>query len=91
MRGRQKGQTKRMSMIKDPIIAPYQIQVEEDQYVLIDTEKNKPLGYYSQLDSAILKVSRMSLANSKDNYTLEGFIQSFNNIKNKLTQPFKNI
>ena len=50
MRGRQKGQTKRMSMIKDPIIAPYQIQVEEDQYVLIDTEKNKPLGYYSQLD-----------------------------------------
>ena len=43
MRGRQKGQTKRMSMIKDPIIAPYQIQVEEDQYVLIDTEKNKPL------------------------------------------------
>ena len=91
MRGRQKRQTKRMSMIKDPIIAPYQIQVEEDQYVLIDTEKNKPLGYYSQLDSAILKVSRMSLANSKDNYTLEGFIQSFNNIKNKLTQPFKNI
>ena len=91
MRGRQRGQTKRMSMIKDPIIAPYQIQVEEDQYVLIDTEKNKPLGYYSQLDSAILKVSRMSLANSKDNYTLEGFIQSFNNIKNKLTQPFKNI
>ena len=91
MRGRQKGQTKRMSMIKAPIIAPYQIQVEEDQYVLIDTEKNKPLGYYSQLDSAILKVSRMSLANSKDNYTLEGFIQSFNNIKNKLTQPFKNI
>ena len=31
MRGRQKGQTKRMSMIKDPIIAPYEIQVEEDQ------------------------------------------------------------
>ena len=91
MRGRQKGQTKRMSVIKDPVIAPYEIQVEEDQFVLIDTEKNKPLGYYSQLDSAILKVSRMSLANSKDNYTLEGFIQSFNNIKNKLTQPFKNI
>ena len=90
MRGRQKGQTKRMSMIKDPIIAPYQIQVEEDQYVLIDTEKNKPLGYYSQLDSAILKVSRMSLANQKENYTLSGFIESFNNIKNKLTNSINN-
>ena len=91
MRGRQKGQTKRMSIIKDPVIAPYEIQVEEDQFVLIDTEKGKPMGYYSQLDSAILKVSRMSLANTKEDYTLAGFIESFNNIKNKLTKPFKNI
>ena len=43
MRGRQKGQTKRMSVIKDPVIAPYEIQVEEDQYVLIDTDKDKEL------------------------------------------------
>ena len=91
MRGRQKGQTKRMSIIKDPIITPYEIQVEEDQYVLIDTDKDKPLGYYSNLDAVILRVSRMSLANSKENYTLAGFIESFNNIKNKLTEPFKNI
>ena len=91
MRGRQKGQTKRMSMIKDPIIAPYEIQVEEDQFVLVDTDKDKPLGYYSDLESAIKRVSRMSLANAKDEYTLAGFIESFNNIKNKLTEPFKNI
>ena len=51
MRGRQKGQTKRMSLIVDPIIAPYQIQVEEDQFVLIDTEKDKPLGYYTKLQN----------------------------------------
>ena len=91
MRGRQKGQTKRMSVIKDPIIAPYEIQVEEDQFVLIDTEKDKPLGYYSDLESAIKKVSRMSLANAREDYTLAGFIESFNNIKNKLTEPYKNI
>ena len=91
MRGRQKAQTKRMSTIKDPIIAPYEIQVEEDQYVLVDTEKDKPLGYYTNLESAIRRVSRMSLANAKDDYTLVGFIESYNKIKNKLTQPFKNI
>ena len=90
MRGRQKGQTKRMSMIKDPIIAPYEIQVEEDQYVLIDTEKEKPLGYYSDLTNAIHKISRMSLANAKEEYTLAGFIESFNNIKNKLTNSINN-
>ena len=90
MRGRQKGQTKRMSIIKDPIIAHYEIQVEEDQYVLIDTEKDKPLGYYSDLARAVERVSRMSLANAKEEYTLAGFIESFNNIKNKLTKTIKN-
>ena len=91
MRGRQKGQTKRMSIIKDPIIAPYEIQVEEEQYVLIDTSKDKPLGYYSDLTHVIDKVSRMNLANAKEKYTLMGFVESFNNIKNQLTKPFKNI
>jgi hypothetical protein len=91
MRGRQKGQTKRMSTIKDPIIAPYEIQVEEDQFVLIDTSKDKPLGYYTNLESAIRRVSRMSLANAKEDYTLVGFIESYNKIKNKITEPFKNI
>ena len=75
MRGRQKGQTKRMSIIKDPIISPYEIQVEENQYVLIDTEKEKPLGYYSNLSNAVQKISRLGLANQKEEYTLAGFIK----------------
>ena len=91
MRGRQKGQTKRMSKIKDPVIAPYEIWVEEDQYVLVDTAKDKPVGYFSHLNNAINKISRLGLANQKEDYTLAGFIESFNNIKNKLTEPFKNI
>ena len=90
MRGRQKGQTKRMSVIKDPVIAPYEIQVEEDQYVLIDTEKDKPLGYYSNLSNAVQKISRLGLANQKEEFTLAGFIESFNNIRKKLTNSIKN-
>jgi len=90
MRGRQKGQTKRMSKIKDPVIAPYEIWVEEDQYVLVDTDKDKPIGYFSHLSSAIGKISRVGLANQKEEYTLAGFIESFNNIKNKLTNSIKN-
>jgi len=91
MRGRQKGQTKRMSKIKDAAIAPYEIYIEEDQYVLVDTSKDKPVGYYSDMAHAINKISRLSLANQKEDYTLAGFIESFNNIKNKLTEPLKNV
>ena len=91
MRGRQKGQSKRMSKIKDPVIAPYEIWVEEDQYVLVDTAKDKPVGYYSNMANAISKISRLGLANQKEDYTLAGFIESFNNIKDQLTQPFKTV
>ena len=64
-KGRQKGQTKAKSIISDPLIAPYKITVEEDQYVLLDS-KNIPQGYYSSLDGAINKVSRNVIANKKD-------------------------
>ena len=46
-KGRQKGQTKIMSKIKDKVITPYELWLEEDQIVLMDMNKNKPMGYYS--------------------------------------------
>ena len=90
-RGRQKGQTKRVCKIKDKAIAPYEVCVDEDQFTLLNTDNDKIIGYYGSLEKAITKVSRLSLANSKEDYTLTGFIESFNNIKNQLTQPFKQL
>ena len=88
-RGRQKGQTKRVCKIKDEAIAPYEIWMDEDQFTLLNTDNGKTLGYYSELEKVILKVSRLSLANAKEDYTLTGFIESYNNIKDQLTKPFK--
>ena len=90
-RGRQKGQTKRVCKIKDTVIAPYEVWVDEDQFTLLNTDNDKIIGYYGSLEKAITKVSRLSLSNSKEDYTLTGFIESFNNIKNQLTQPFKQL
>ena len=88
-RGRQKGQTKRVCKIKDKAIAPYEVWVDEDQFTLLDTTNNKTIGYYSSLEKAITKVSRLSLANSKEDYTLTGFIESYKNIVEQLTLKFK--
>ena len=81
-KGRQKGQTKAKSIISDPLISPYKITVEEDQYVLLDS-KNIPHGYYSSLDGAINKVSKNVIANKKGTYTLSEYLEDYNNIKNK--------
>ena len=88
-RGRQKGQTKRVCKIKDEAIAPYEIWMDEDQFTLLNTDNGKTLGYFGSLEQVILKVSRLSLANAKEDYTLTGFIESYNNIKDQLTKPFK--
>ena len=90
-RGRQKGQTKIMSKIKDPILGPYELWLEEDQVVLMDTNKNKAMGYYGSLESAIKRISKLSLVSEQKDYTLAGFIESYNNITNKLTSKIKNI
>ena len=88
---RQKGQTKIMSKIKDEVIAPYELWLEEDQIVLMDMNRNKSMGYYGTLEGAIKKVSKLSLVTEETDYTLTGFIESYNNIVNKLTKNFKNI
>ena len=90
-RGRQKGQTKRVCKIKDKVIAPYEVWIDEDQFTLLNTDNNKTIGYFGTLEQVIVKVSRLSLANSREDYTLTGFIESYNNIKDQLTQPFKQL
>ena len=90
-KGRQKGQTKIMSKIKDDFLKPYELWLEEDQVVLMDINKNKAMGYYGSLEAAIRRISKLSLVSQQKDYTLTGFIESYNNIVNKLTQNFKNV
>jgi hypothetical protein len=90
-KGRQKGQTKIMSKIKDDFLIPYELWLEEDQVVLMDMDKNKAMGYYGSLEAAIKRISKLSLVSQQKDYTLTGFIESYNNIVSKLTQNFKNI
>ena len=87
-KGRQKGQTKAKSIINDPLIAPYTITVEEDQYVLLDG-KDIPQGYFTSLNAVIKKISRTLLANKREEYDFSEFIESYNQTASKLLTSFK--
>jgi len=88
-KGRQKGQTKIMSKIKDEVLNPYELWLEEDQVVLMDINKNKAMGYYGSLEAAVKRVASLSLVSKQKDYTLTGFIESYNNITNKITKKYK--
>tara|TARA_R100000657_G_C4556634_1_gene27267 strand:+ start:219 stop:494 length:276 start_codon:yes stop_codon:yes gene_type:complete len=88
-KGRQKGQTKIMSKIKDPILGHYELWLEEDQIVLMDTDRDKALSYHGNLEHAIKRISYLSLVSPKEDYTLTGFIESYKNIVEQLTKKFK--
>ena len=88
-RGRQKGQTKIMSKIKDPILGHYELWLEEDQIVLVDTNRDKALSYHGNLEHAVKKISYLSVVSKETDYTLTGFIESYKNIEEQLTLKFK--
>ena len=88
-RGRQKGQTNILSKIKDSVISPYELWLEEDQIVLMDTNKDKSLSYHGSLEHAVKKISYLSVVSKETDYTLTGFIESYKNIVEQLTLKFK--
>ena len=88
-RGRQKGQTKIMSKIKDPILGHYELWLEEAQIVLVDTNRDKALSYHGNLEHAVKKISYLSVVSKETDYTLTGFIESYKNIVEQLTLKFK--
>jgi len=89
-KGRQKGQTKARSIINDPSIAPFKILIEEDQYVLLDG-KDIPQGYYTSLDKIIYKISKVFMANKREEFSLSGFIVDYNKTKNEILDSFKEV
>ena len=88
-RGRQKGQTKIVSKIKDSVLGPYELWLEEDQIILVNALKEKSISYHGSLEHAIKKISYLSVVSQEEDYTLTGFIESYKNIVKQLTLKFK--
>jgi len=84
--GRVKGQTKSQSIISDPLLAPYEIQIDEYSYTVIDSSKNGNNfgGSFTELRSAVNKIIQYQLAAERDTFGLEMFIRRYENIKQEI-------
>ena len=85
-KGRQKGSIKKTSIIEDPALGDYKIIFDEECYnlVLVDpeTKKEKVIGYYTQLSSALKRVVKSQTLERKPVYTIREYL---NELETSLT------
>jgi len=88
---RKKRERKKVSIINDPMIAPYYISKDEYNYTIYESVINaksidKMVGHYTSLSGALAKLSELQL-NLKPQYdSIQEYIKEYNEKYNKLNQ-----
>ena len=87
-RGKQKGHQKTMMTIKDEVLSPYYITLDESQYTLMTEGSTLPVGYFSNLSNALRRVSRLLTVNESNQGTvnLSEFISRYEEVTQKVNQ-----
>jgi hypothetical protein len=87
-KGRQKGSIKKTSTISDPLLGDYKIVFDDSSYNLIftepDTQKEKVIGYYTQLGNALKRVVRNQTIEKKPTYTIKEYLNELETTLNNL-------
>jgi hypothetical protein len=93
MAGRQKGSTT-LNFIKDPILEPYFIQIDDYNYALCKmntTEGNKgyetKIGFYSDLGNCLNAMVRNQIAQQSFK-SLQDYITQYKELQNRLINHF---
>lgn len=89
-RGRKKGFTTKKSSIIDPLLGDYRIIIDTNCFNLIFTDpinkKEKNVGYYTQLNNALLKIVKSQTIEKKPTYTLKEYLTELETTLNNLKQ-----
>jgi len=77
-KGRPKGQISKTCLIKDELIAPYEIHVDKYNYILINGDTTQTVGYYTNLSyavKAVLKKRFIPEDGDGNTYTIKEYIE----------------
>jgi hypothetical protein len=75
--------TGKNTFIEDPLLGDYKIMVDENSFTVIDVIKNKTLGFYTTLSSALLKIAKQQMIEDRS-YSLKEYAKEFNQIYTEL-------
>ena len=90
-KGRPKGSITKHCLIKDPLLEPYEVHVDEGAkcYVLVNSKTGKTEGYYTTLPYLVKYVLSQQYIPVKGNnktYTLKEYITGLNKITNDMRE-----
>jgi hypothetical protein len=81
-RGKKVGHVKPQVTIKDDMITPYYVSMDENQFTVQMEGSTLPLGYYSTLEGAIKRIAKYKLVENLNQSTtdLTGFLKAYDNV-----------
>lgn len=90
-KGRPSGSTSRYCLIKDELILPYEIHIDESThtYLKVVAETQKTVGYYASfphLLRSILKEKHVPQGKNGQVYTLEEYVEAMNKLTNAMAK-----
>lgn len=87
-RGKQKGHQKTMMTIKDEVLSPYYITLDESQYTLMTEGSTLPIGYFSSLRGAMGRMARLLTVNELDQkaVSMTEYLSTYDTILNRVTK-----
>tara|TARA_B110000503_G_scaffold24555_1_gene38820 strand:+ start:2730 stop:3011 length:282 start_codon:yes stop_codon:yes gene_type:complete len=83
-KGRPKGSGK-STFIEDPLLGNFKIVVDEYSYNVVDTIKEKTIGFYTNLGTAVLAIAK-HLSNKDGVFTLTEYAENFETTHNNLKE-----
>ena len=88
-RGRPRGGTSKSCLIKDKLIEPYEIHVDNAnrQFILVDTTNKSNVGYYTKLTSAlkaIMETKYVPTGGNNNIYTLREYIKAMSQVRDDI-------
>jgi len=85
-KGRPKGSGK-STFIEDPLLGKFKIAIDEYSFNVVDTVKNKTIGFHTELPAAILSIAKYQMLKEKTfglTEYAEEFKQTHINLKNAI-------
>ncbi len=88
-KGRPKGQQSKTCLIKDDLISPFEVHIDNHNYILFNSKTNVTEGYYSNLAytlKAVLKKQFIPTGNDEDVYTIEEYITAMQSLRDEMAE-----